>query len=322
MFDKGYAYKAPFTFKLDANTSYNLGWNYKGEFVKEEDNLDIDWEYKFRYHKHTSLCSILFSNLKAEAEAEFWALPKRHSVFKCKLGAKPKGKGKEGSEDVGASEEALPYWNIYTDAEVKYHGVKHLYTSIKLAKDYGVQVPTAKLSAIYKLKPQGIIMGASCTLDSAVEKPSLSPLEFLVGLMPHRNMLFYLKHTANKLVFPGKFTAGLFRAGIVEITWPKTKKDQIINKVYQYRVQTAAEASVDMADENKYKARAGFKVMSKKAMTFQTMLDNEFKWVSALTYRPSAKLNFILSSLFDIAKFKKDPKGGFYDCGFTIELLC
>jgi len=317
MFDKGYAYKAPFAFKLHANTSHNLGWDYKGDFVEKEEGVKIDWEYKFRHHKHTSLCSILFSNLKAEAEAEFWTLPKRHSIFKYKLGAKPK------NEDLSkSSEEAFPYWDIYTDAEVKYHGVKHLYTSIKLAKDYGVTVPTVKLSAIYKLKPQGIIMGASCTLDSKVEKPSISPIELLLGLIPHKNMLFYLKHTANKLVFPGKFTAGLFRAGIIEITWPKTKKDTVVNKVYQYRVQTAAEVSVDMVNENKLNARTGFKVLSKKAVTFQTMFDNQLKWISALTYRPSDKLNFILSSQFDVAKFKKDPKGGFYDCGFTIELLC
>lgn len=325
MFDKGYSHKAPLTFKLNANTSYNLGFNYKGDFVRKDDNLDIDWECKFRHHKPSSLCSILFSNLKSEAEAEFWSLPKRYSVFKAKLGIMPKGEGKKSEEGKGGEmgrKEPAPQWDVYTDAEVKYHGIKHFYGAVKLMKNYGVPVPTAKITGVYKIKPQGVIIGANCTVDSEAKKPYITPLELLVGLMPQKSTLVYLKHGAKDLKFPGKFTAGLYRAGAVEVTWAKTKGDKVINKVYQYRVETAAEASIDMADENKRKGRAGFKVLTKKAITFQTMLDDELKWKSALTYKPSMKMNFVLSSQLDFAKFKKNKKGGFYDCGFTVELLC
>jgi hypothetical protein len=298
---------------MNSKPSYNVGFNYKGEFITKDDDLNIDWEYKFRYNRPKCLASILCSNSKVEVEAEYWCLPKKEYVLKTKLGLMP------GTEDMKESK-ILP-WNTYNDAEFKYHGIKHFYGALKLAKDYKVNKPTVKLTGLYKLKPQGIILGGSCTYDSKAPQFSLEPLELLVGLMPNKNMLFYLKHSATNFNFKGTVTAGLFKAGAIELSWPKTKKDQVVNKVYQYKVQAAAEASLDMVDSKKIKMRAGMKVMTKKAVTFQTMIDNKLNWLSALTYHPSSKLNFVLSSQLSFSKFNKDPNGGFYDCGFTVELL-
>jgi len=313
MFDRGYSYKAPFTFKMNSKPSYNIGFNYKGELITRDDDLNFDWEYKFRYNKPKSLASILCSNSKVEIEGECWRLPKRNSILKTKLGVKPKTEEKKVDD--------LLHWDIYTDAEFKYHGIKRFYGTLKLVKDYDVNMPTVKLTGLYRLKPQGIILGGSCTYDRKEERPSFNPLEFLVGLMPNKNMLLYLKHRAVNFAFPGKVTAGVYKAQTVELSWAKTKKDQIVDKVYQYNVQAAAEASIDMNKNNEIESKVGMKVATKKALTFQTMIDHKLKWISALTYRPSPKLNFVLSSLLDFSNFKKDPKEGFYNCGFTVELL-
>jgi len=313
MFDKGYSYKAPLTFKMNSKPSYNVGFNYKGDLIMRDDELKVDWEYKFRYNKPKFLASILCSNSKVEIENECWCPPKKNSILKTKLRVEPKIEEKKSGD-------LLP-WDTYADAEFKYHGIKRFYGTLKLAKDSSVRIPTVKFTGLYKLKPQGIILGGSCTYDSKIDRPSFNPLEFLVGLMPNKNMLLYLKHRAVNLAFPGKVTAGIYKAQTIEVSWTKTKKDQTVNKVYQYNVQTAAEASIDMDKKNEIDAKVGMKVTTKKAVTLQTMIDHDLRWLSALTYRPSPKLNFVLSSLLDFAKFKKDPNQGFYNCGFTVELL-
>eukprot|EP00826_Nyctotherus_ovalis_P041006 TRINITY_DN4084_c0_g3_i1.p1 TRINITY_DN4084_c0_g3~~TRINITY_DN4084_c0_g3_i1.p1 ORF type:complete len:336 (+),score=103.35 TRINITY_DN4084_c0_g3_i1:74-1081(+) len=315
IFDKGYAYSAPFTFKMSADTSYDMGFNYKGEFVHKDDKLDIDWEYKFRYNYPSCLASVLFSNKKAELESECWSHPKKYTGFKAKLGIKPK-------EKEGSSEGLLKYWDINSEAEIKYRGIKHFYGSLKLAKAYDSNLPAVTVAGVYKIKPQGMLLGASCTFDEKAPKPFVKPLELLLGLKPHKNMLLYVKHSTANTIYPGKFTAGMYRAGAIEIVWPKMKQDKIIDKVYQYRVQTAAEGSIDMQNDNEIKGKVGIKVLTKRAVTFQTMLDSDKKWSSAFTYRPSTKLNFIFSGQVDFKKYKKNPKKGFSDCGFTMELSC
>lgn len=322
MFDKGYSYKAPFTFKMNSKPTYNVGFNYKGEFLMKDDNLGIDWEYKFRHNRANGLSSILCSNGKVEAEAELWGTPRKIGLVKGKLGFKPKA-GLEEEKDV------IKALDVNSEVEIKHHGIKHFYGSLKVAKAFGVPYPTVKLAGVYKLKSQGVIMGVNCILDKTVEKPFFKPLELLVGVMPNKNSLFYIKHTAINLLFPGKFTAGAYKAGAIEIAWPKTKNNQVINKVYQYKVQAAAEASIDRiatselsAREIKINARMGIKLLTKKAIMYQTMFDSNLVWQSALTYRPSAKLNFVLSNRLEFKKFKENPKRGFYSSGFTVELFC
>lgn len=315
MFDKGYSHNTAFTFKMNSKPSYNVGFNYKGEFLTNSDELGFDWEYKFRHNRANGITSILCSNAKVEAEAELWGKPRKLGNIKGKLAFKPKT-GKEKGDDL------LKALDTNAEIEMKYHGIKHFYGSLKIAKAFGVPFPIAKLTGLYKLKPQGIIMGASCTLDRTVQQPYFEPLELLVGVMPNKNTLLYLKHSATNFLFPGQFTAGAYKAGAIEITWPKTKKDQVVNKVYQYKVETAAEASINMINPNAISARMGMKLLTKKAITFQTMFDSNLIWRSALNYRPSTKLNFALSNQLDFKKFKENPKKGFYRSGFTIELLC
>eukprot|EP00826_Nyctotherus_ovalis_P053896 TRINITY_DN7034_c0_g3_i2.p1 TRINITY_DN7034_c0_g3~~TRINITY_DN7034_c0_g3_i2.p1 ORF type:complete len:341 (-),score=33.14 TRINITY_DN7034_c0_g3_i2:182-1204(-) len=326
MLDKGHLHNSPFAFKLNANTFHNFGLNYKGEFTKQDNGLGIDWEYIFRYSRSNGFGSILCSNSRVEGEGEFWFSHKRRSVFKAKLGVESNLKLNEGKRKAqkfkkdNKWEEPLREWNIYADTEFKYHKIKHFYGSIKLIKDSKSDSPTVKVAGIYKLKPQNIIMGGSLTLDRTIPKPSFNPIELLIGAAPHKNLLYYLKHSAINFIFPGKFTAGVYRAGAVEVTWPKIKKDQVINKVYQYRVQAAAEAFLDMVKDCKIKVRGGVKLVGKKGTTLQTIVDHDLTWTTAFTYRPIPKLSFTLSGQLDLAKPKKDPKKGFSDCGFTIEL--
>lgn len=314
MFDTGYSHNAPFAFKLNAKTSHNSEFNYKGDFIKQDNGLGIDWEYRFRYNRPSSFGSILCSNSKVEGEGEFWLSPKRHSVFKAKLGVESKRDSKW--------EESLPEWNVYANTELKYHSIKHLYASINLIKGNKRNSPTVKLAGIYKLKLRNMIVGGSLTLDKTVPRPFLNPIELLIGAAPHKDSLYYLKHSAINFIFPGKFTAGVYRAGAVEVSWPKAKRDQVVGRVYQCRVQAAAEASLDMVKDCKIKVRGGVKLVSKEGTGLQTTVDHDLAWTTAFAYRPTPKLSFILSSRLDLAKPKEDSKKRLGDCGFTVELSC
>lgn len=315
MFDKGYAYKAPFTFKLTSSNPYSLTLNSKAEFVNKEKGLGIDWEHKFRHERNSVAGSLLCSNTKVETEVEFWPWARKFGMLRGKAAIKP-------TISLVTKETLFPHWDMYGEAEFKYHGIKRYFATIKLVKDFTMQKPTLKFTSLYKFKPNGVIAGASCTVDSAVPQAYLSSLEFLTGLMPRKDILVYLKHTAANLCYPGKITAGLFQSGSFEVDWPKKEKEGTKMETHKLRIQGAMELSLDLVDKNKIAGKIGTKVMTKEAITLQTMLDNDLKWTTALTYHPKKFINFILSEQVDLQKFKSNPKGGFYNCGFTIELLC
>ena len=211
MFDKGFSYKTPFTFKLTSANKYFMTINQKCEFVPKDSGLALDWEYKLRHERNCCAGSLLCANNKVETELEGWPCSKKKCVIKGKAGFMA-NTGELNPNEI------FPYWKVYGDLELKYHGIKNFFGTLKLVKGYGVKVPSVTLTGLYRFKPQGIITGASCTIDTNVEKPWIKPFEFLIGYMHKKNNLIYLKHSAVNTSYPGKITAGLFKSCAFDYT--------------------------------------------------------------------------------------------------------
>ena len=170
------------------------------------------------------------------------------------------------------------------------------------------------------MKTNKLIFGSSYTLNPKLPLPLPYPLELLVVYMPKKYSIAYLKYNLLYNDLPGKLIIGIYKDGNFDLKWPKKGKAGTKDKVIKCTIQGVEESTVHIKNLD-IDFKFGFKIAARKIGTLQTAIDSNFKWTSAFTYNAIKKLNFVLSSQLDFAKFVNNPKGGFYDYGFTVDFL-
>lgn len=332
VFEKGYAYSAFLTAKVELKDKYFMNFSHKSEFLG--DPIAHKGEYKMKYERDKKMFSFLGSKSKAEIETEcepcHWSSNGRVVKFKTKTSCIPKALAPKPAEPVPASgegkkEAGLSWlrelseaadWSQDIEAKVSLH--KNIWNSVKVTWDKFL-IPRAAVTGLIDYKCG--LFGMSYKFNNEAAKRT-DALEFLLGLK-HKECCFgYMRHEAKNLVFPGKFGLGFWSKHTFNGNCESIGADKkVASTTCTLPTEFAAEGSIDLANKNSLSGRIGTKMLMNDEYSMQLMIDHDAKISSAYSYTPTKGFKFIWSDNFDAKKLFTNPAGGInYNYGFTIEL--
>lgn len=323
LFDKGYSYKVPLTFKVDAKDKYFFNYIHKSELNNSDKGILHDYEYKVKYEKNAKMLSFLGSNKKFEIEGEV-----NPQCAKCKdKNLKIKGKHtftpKALEAEVKDAEEEKKWalfknYDVAHEIEAKFSCCEKLGNSIKLNCSNKCFVPKVTLTSLLTYKP--MLFGLNYVFDHTAQKMT-SFIEGLIGIVPQDNFMAYIKASSSGLEKPEKIGLGIHGKSQFNATCETKTKDGVASETCTLPAEFGAEASVNLKKNNEFEGRIGGKLTYGSDYTLQSMFSHDFKLTSAFTFAPKKGFKLIWSDQLDTKKLFTNPKDGIdYKYGFTAEV--